>query len=287
MRKQILKSGYLAAAALLSFAGGAFAQCMSGTTCVQYTGASGYSLSGGVVGPQTANVTDNGPTTEMYVISTDYSDSATEFDLYNASFQTLGALDTAISPTTDNYDNTSWGAAIALNTGNVYGTADGSNDPMLVYEAAAYLASTMVTCAETPSCTNDQAAYQQAIWDLMDPGDLTNIFDYTAGTCPNADVCTILNSVYDTVVFDPSALSAYSGVLLITPTGTPTNNGQVDPTCGTAPNTGCDPEFFAFSYTPPVVSTPESSEPLILGADLLGLVGIAFMFRRRLIRVKR
>jgi hypothetical protein len=38
---------------------------------------------------------------------------------------------------------------------------------------------------------------------------------------------------------------------------------------------------------PPVITTPESPAPILLGADLLGLAGLIFFFRRRMLQTQR
>jgi len=304
MKIRVRKCMYLAVAMLLFVAAGAFAQCTTTatTSCVTYTGANGYALNGTAIGPQTA-VIDG---TSMTVISTDYADAAMQNSSpYQAFNQTLGSLDTPHStgPVPYSWGNTMWGAAINANaltspeamaggaTGN-YTWYDGSSDPQQVYELAAYMASTMIGCATT-TCTYSQADYQNAIWFVMDPTDLTNLYESgtTTASCQNNDVCHIVddafNAVYNT---NTVSLDSYSSVQLISE-GYGTLEDPVCPSLAATTSSnplpgGCgQPEFLAFAT--PAVAAPETSESLILATNLIGLAALAFVFRRRLICVKQ
>jgi hypothetical protein len=145
-----------------------------------------------------------------------------------------------------------------------------------VYEDGAYVGSQMISvCGSSTAC---QSEYQTAMWLLFDPANSTLISDY------NSD--PTLQSIFATVAgIAPATLSTLaSSVEVISPNYT----GTVDPACPSgAPAPACgQPEFLAFGPTTPVVTTPESSAPVILGANLLGLAALVFVFRRRLVRVK-
>lgn len=269
MQSRVRKCVYLTVGVLLGVACGAFAQ---DTVTYNGVGSNGF-----------ATLTDE---TQVYtVISTDYYDAApASSTVYTAFNQTLGSLDaaTASGTPTYNWGNTMWGSVIAASANGTYpfGSNCSSNsgctsDPELVYEFAAYLASNMLSCT-TSTCETD---YQNAIWFVMDPPALTSL--------DTGDTATILLDAVSAVASNSSLLSTYAGVSLISPSYV---QGQ-DPACPSQASTtqiqeGCgEPEFLAFASTPSV-STPESSEALIFAANLVGLAGLAFVFRRRMIRVK-
>lgn len=265
MRNQIRKCGSLTVAALLCFAAGAFAQQ---NVTVTYQGDPSDS------GPQTAAV--GGVT--MTVISTDFADNTSaNGGTWTAVEENVGtgqinSLDPAGI-------NTMFGGNISSNIGaysstfnSSCGSANCELDAQQVYQLAAYLGSAMVACST--GCQYSQTDYQDALWSLFD-------MSYTPPIAEQTNVGNILSSLNYSMRIGNSTL--FSNVLVLSP-----DINSVDPPClsGDKTSTNCgDPEFLAFTSTP-TVTTPETSAPLLLGADFLGLACLAFLFRRRLIRVK-
>jgi hypothetical protein len=283
MRNPIRKCGYLAVAALLYFASGAFAQvtCASaGVTCASVTYTGGTS----------ASVETSAGTVSYTVLSTDYLDSlsstSTSTTAYDAFQQGVGPLDPAD-------DGTMFGSAITSDlttngSSSSYASVFYATNAQQIYELAADVGNLMIsTCGATDAAC--QSNYQDAVWYLFDPYSvaLTTIYE------DNSTVTDIINSLpAPGPPFDQTIpTSAYSNALVLSPCyGTGCGGTGVDPACPSGGLSGgvCgQQELLAFTTPTKVVATPESSEPLLLGADLLGLLGIAFMFRRRLIRVNR
>ena len=292
MRNPIRKYWYLTVAALLFLAAGAFAQCPTSfpatVTCTTatYNGAT-YGVNGSVAAPQMATI--GGVSYE--VISDDYVDTAIpglSSTLYSVYQQSVTGLDSSA-------DHTMFGSSLpgsGTGTQAGYGLNYWGGKPGLtgvtaqqIYELGAVLGTQMLSATtDCTALTPCQAEYQEAIWYLFDPADWAGYFDCTSCTPTPSD--TLTRGIIAGLGSDLAGIgdgSSLSNVQVITPSYS--QNG--DPPCSagnTLPanplNSGCgNPEFLA-------IATPESSAPVILGANLLGLAALVFFFRRRLVLVK-
>jgi hypothetical protein len=134
----------------------------------------------------------------------------------------------------------------------------GGSDPtyaplgqLQLYEEAAWLTNAMLTNPGTYS-TSD---YSFAIWELMSPSATA----YTAlGSTEQGKVTALLNLAESSY-----ASGGYGNYEILTPIN------------GTQPSGDGRPQEF-------LVKTPESSSAVLLGADILGVLALAFVFRRRL-----
>jgi len=304
MKNRVRKCMYLAVAALLFVATGAFAQCPPDITCASATYSGGYSAS--VTTPNGAGFITNTYT----VISTDCVDSLTAtgtstipFNAYEQS--NLGSLvtaDTMFGPGID----TALGDSGNPNNGFYNSTGELSvTSGAQAYQLAAVIGNMMMSCATMggPSCYS-QSEYQDAVWFLFAPSTIGGDVEPSQTTLTFANDQTInliVSQAINAETLDsgtgqyvvPSAL--YANAMLVTPcygdSDCPTLNDPPCPSGGLSAG-GCgQQEFIAltppYPVSSPVVAAPETSESLILATNLIGLAALAFVFRRRLIRVKQ
>jgi len=230
------------------------------------------------------------------VISTDFLDTAypgTSSTLYSVYQQSVTGLDSSADNTMFGSSLTSTGSGTQAGYGlNYWGGKPGLTGvtAQQIYELGAVLGTQMLSATtDCTALTPCQAEYQEAIWYLFDPADWAGYFDCTSCTPTPSD--TLTRGIIAGLGSDLASIgngSSLSDVQVITPSYS--QNG--DPPCSagnTLPanplNSGCgNPEYLAFAQ--PSVATPESSAPVILGANLLGLAALVFFFRRRLVLVK-
>jgi len=135
-----------------------------------------------------------------------------------------------------------------------------------LYDELAWLALQLVSAAPGQA----QEDYSFAMWQLACSTATANLGTNCSNpinTLPSADQ-TIVNNDIAAAESQPYTPGEYANVFIYTPT----DNNQ-----GTCPNgQPC-------GKTPPqeFIVTPESSTIVMLGADLLGLLALAFFFRRR------
>jgi len=169
----------------------------------------------------------------------------------------------------NSYVNESWTA----NVTNVAAVGS-SGSPMFgnnssLYNEVAWLGSQLLA---NPKNTTMQTEISFAIWDLtyganntyMDP---TNPLTYLSANGTSSEYAQTL-----LLISEAEGEGTYnsSGWEILTP-----NSG--DPTCSGSPCPSSPPQEF-------LVYTPESSAVILFGADMLGLLGLAIVFRRRLLR---
>jgi hypothetical protein len=136
------------------------------------------------------------------------------------------------------------------------------------YTVAAYLA-TEILQAQQASDLTDQGLLSYALWALFDPGTTTNDpFGGNFITGSTSDPSSQIGMAYQDLQNARSATaglnpSDFSNVTVYTPT----------------PVQGVSQEYI-------VVSMPEPSSPALLALDLVGVMGFAFLFRRRNRRTK-
>jgi hypothetical protein len=139
-----------------------------------------------------------------------------------------------------------------------------------LYDAVANLGSEML--ALPSGDTSDQTALSYAIWELT--------CATTGASCADQP----FNAIYGTSFFSTASADLSAAVTqaesnnpfnaagweILTPTGPGTCSGGAPGGCG-------EPQEF-------LVYAPESSPGILLGADMIGLLGLVFLFRRRLLR---
>jgi len=242
MNSAFKQNWYLLAVAVLFFASAAFGQ----STTLVLTGVNGASAGGVYTDPYYGTITvTNGAsstTTPVTVLCDDYADESN-----------LGPPSWAVAVTTvANVSTTSntlkWSGANGLST-------------QQLYDAIAYLSGKLLAAAPGEA----QEAYSFAIWELtyeygtaniMNPNG-TKPFSTISGTTPGTvlyDATQDLNDVLGKI--GSLSASQFANVTIYTPIP-----GSVDPQ-----------EF---------IKVPEASTLAMLGVDLLGLLALAFFFRRQ------
>jgi len=247
MNKLLRKQWYSAAAAVLVFASVSLAQM---TTSVTLTGTgdnstvTNPSYFGVYVDPYTATV---GGVTGTSVICDDWSDNSYVPESWTAYVNNVSSVSTA--------------------TTTLFG-----NNPTL-YAEVAWLATTLMA---NPTNQTLQAEVSFAIWELTygANGTHTEIPDPTtflAGATNGSNYQAAISGPTGLLAQAAAAVAAgYNGAgweILTPDTNLPITGGsKLDP-----------PQEF-------LVYTPESSAIVLFATDMLGLLGLAFVFRRRLIR---
>jgi hypothetical protein len=189
---------------------------------------------------------------------------------------TVGTGSTAVSTyaicddwSDNSYVNASWNATIGgitsagLTGTPLFGNGLSSTQQQTLYSEVAYLATMLLTNNPNPT---QQAGISFAIWNLTYPygtnkdGTAPSTFLNTYGTAAQIAAYNAANAALANAINTNSLGGSYSFEIL-TPSPLGTNEPQ---------------EF--------LVRAPESSAAVMLGADLFGLLGLVFVFRRRLLR---
>jgi len=252
MRNLIRKYGYLTVAVLLCCAPAALA----GQTASMDLTSGGNNVLGNVyVGPYTATI--NGVTTP--VICDDWANQSYVPETWTANVANLQPLGSGVL----------WnGVTVDSQTLNA----------QQEYDAVAWLITQMLnppsTCPAGGNC-DIVGDISYAIWQLTDPNDSKG----TAFGNLSADGLTadLNNAQYwlNQALQNDSA-GSYSNFLIYTPIS---GNPNYPIMCGSSPCANIPPQEF-------IVLTPESPAPILLGADLLGLAALIFLYRRRMVRAQ-
>jgi len=241
------KFWYLTAVAFLCCAAMAFGQT---NMTLQSTVTSNPSLDGVYTGAYPFTLKVNGTPSNITAVCDDYYDEIYINESWNVNVTQLSSLGTTFNNTVY-FPKTNEPPGASLTAAN----------QAQLYDEVAYLVQEVYN--PPAGYTVSQVSY--AIWNIFDPGAnqtaLTNSGDWgkvqalvTAAQLP-ANYGTVNTSEFEILSWDgnTSTLSCPSG-----------------DTCGT-------PQEF-------IVYTPESSSTILFGADMLGLLGLAIVFRRRLLR---
>lgn len=244
MNSLIRKYCFLTAVAVLACASATFAQ----STTVTFTGEVNTSNFGGVyVDPYTANVGGQ----SVVVLCDDFADEITPNESWTASIGSIGPGGLTGSPLFG------------------YNNLPSGETQTQLYQQVAYLATQLL---QNVGNATEQAGLSYAIWQLTyetgasptasslgSPASIIANAVTTAGGLSNCPVCQVYYNALQGLS-TANLGSAYSFEIL-TPTSWPSGDGR--------------PQEFL------TVSTPEASTIVMLGADLLGVLALAFFFRRR------
>lgn len=252
MSSLLRKYWYLTVAALLLFASASFAQ----TTLTLTTAGDGATVGDVYVDPYTATI---GPSS-VPVVCDDWSNNT--------------------------YIQETWTANVATITSS--GLPSGAS-PMFgnnstLYNEVAWLATQLMTLPNTGNATT-QAEISFAIWELTYGQNGTNE-EMPSPTSYLATYAPGDQSAVNTYLAEAQAAVANgyigSGWSILTP------NTSDSITCSGSPCPTTPPQEFLVetSLLPNggPVQAPESSTVILLGADMFGLLGLVFVYRRRLIQ---
>jgi len=204
---------------------------------------------------------------------TGVGDGATVGNIYVDPYQgTIGTSSTPASVICDDwadnsYPNTTWNVNVEKIAPTLTGSPLFGNNQAL-YNEAAFLSSLLLATATN---TTKQAEISFALWQLTyssypyKSAESTTPFAYLASNSSSA----IYNGAQTYLCEATGGCQGYAGEASYNASGweilTPTPGG-----------TGESQEFLVY--------TPESSATILFGADMLGLLGLAIVFRRRLLR---
>jgi hypothetical protein len=236
----------LTVVAVLFFASASFAQ----TTQLTLTGVGAGTVVGNVyVDPYVGSV-GGGPNT--YVICDDWSDNTYVNETWTANVNTVPSVDSGTNSTVPLF----------------------GNRPTL-YNEAAYLAAALLANTSNPTAESEISfALWQLTYSSYPPPDpepqapfayLTSIGDGSTSTFQEGA------QTWLTAALGESNYNAADWEIL-----TPNLSGS-QPSCSGSPCPSSPPQEF-------LVYTPESSSTILFGADMLGLLGLIVVFRRRLLR---
>lgn len=228
----------------------------TGDNATLYSGGSGVYLS-----PYTATVGGLGSTS---VICDDWANNTYQNEQWVANV-------TAVSPTLSSQTPMFSGISAGASPWN-----SASISQAQLYDALAYLGSQLLS---NPTNYTNQVQVSFAIWELTSYAGLTGSVAPTDGSSPTAFLGTSdqsgLQGAVSTLIQQALGIAASAnpfnaqGWEILTPTGSSCTNGSPCPTWKSQ-------EFLVY--------TPESSTIVMLGADLLGIMALAFFFRRRVVQ---
>jgi len=245
MKSSFRRYGILAAVAVLLFATASFAQ----TTTVTLTGTGdNATVSGVFLDPYTATV---GSTTGMSVICDDWANNSYVNEQWTANVTTVSSLGSSTVPM--------FGASKA---GSPYSFTQSQ-----LYDALAWLGSQLLA---NPKDTTNQTIVSFAIWELTNYATRNSTLPIT----DSSDPTTVLGGSQQT-----SVVALIQQALGIATSSTPFNaqGWEILTPTGASCTSGC-PTWPAQEF---LVYTPESSTIVMVAADLLGLLALAFFLRRR------
>jgi len=262
MNSSFRKYGYLMAVAVLVSASASFAQ----TTQINLTGVGDGNVvwnagSGVYVDPYTATV---GGVANTSVICDDWSDNSYVGESWTANVTKVSSLGTSTTPM--------FSGATQINTPN---TPDTLTQAQL-YDEAAWLGTQLLA---NPSNYANQVAVSFALWELTynatgSAMETPTPYNFLAGSAEaGQQSCSGQTCIATLLAEAQTAVAAgYNGQgwSILTP-------NTSDPiTCNGGACPDSPPQEF-------LVYTPESSSVVLLGADMLGLLALAFVFRKRLL----
>ena len=248
MRNLIRKYGHLSAVALLCFAAGAFAQV---PVALQSSVTSNPSLAGVYVGAYPLTI--NGTSTRA--VCDDFADHIYLNESWQANVYTFSQLNTTTNTLSDF-------TVANLGTTGVFFGGNGSVSQLQLYEEAAWLTVQLLNPANAAYAGN----LSYAIWDIFDSGAFTRLAN--RGVLNDGSQGTA--AWWLSQAQQSYGSGNYSNFAILTPI-----NGTA--WCGSGPCPSVPPQEF-------LVRTPESPAAVLLGADLLALVGFIVVFRRRMVR---
>jgi len=261
IKSSFKKYGYLTIAAAMVCASASFAQQTSMTLTGVGDGAVVSTSSEGVyVDPYTATV---GGVASTSVICDDWSDNSYVGESWTANVTTLSSL---TSGTTSNPPM--FGATSTLSQ-------------YQLYNALAYIGSQLLA---NPTNYTNQVTASFALWELTynaagsgleSPSPTTFLGESNAANLQNpseqAAVTTLINQAIAAV---KGGYVGYGWEILTPISGTVTCSGGGCPNPNNAATLQTPQEFLVY--------TPESSSVLMFGAEMIGLLAMAFVFRKRL-----
>jgi hypothetical protein len=248
MNSLVRKYWYLTAIAVLLFASASFAQTLTLTG----VGTNPTVEAGVYVDPYNGTFTNGSTTVSTLVICDDWFDNSSVGPIWNVNVGTISSGTLSGTP---------------LFTGNGITT-------QTLYQEVAFLATLLL---QNNGNGAEQAGISFALWELT----------ATMGTYPNSNPADSSNPLATLEAALGSGYASSQVYLDYVAANTALNNAVKNGTLVSSsdsfeiltPNPETSGEAQEF-----LVKTPESSATVLLGADLFGLLGLAIVFRRRLLR---
>jgi len=247
---------FLTVVSILFLASAALAQ----TVTMTLTGVNDGANAGGVyVDPYQATIASGPISISTPVICDDWSDETDINETWTANVQNLSSL------------------------GGTIGTTPIFGNNSALYNEAAWLATKLLALPTsgplvTTTTENEQIAISYALWELTCGTTIKNCVNapFSALQSDSAVLGVSTNTLgggYQT------AWAYYNAALTNGTNTTDTAGWQI-----LTPTNGGPPQEFLVDDKNLPITAPESSPGVLLGADMLGLLGLVFLFRRRLSR---
>jgi len=253
MNSLFRKHWFLTAVVVLVFASASFAQTTSVYLSGVGDGATVWNGGSGVyVDPYTATV---GGVQGLSVICDDWANNTYQNESWTANVTTVSSLGSSTVPM--------WAASSTFTQAQLY-------------DALAYLGSQLLA---NPQNATNQVEVSFAIWELTYSAGITNSVPKTDTSNPTtflagssysglqSAITNLIGTALATAGSAGNGFNAQGWEIL-----TPVTNDPI--TCSGGPCPVTPPQEF-------LVYTPEASTIVMLGADLLGILALAFFFRRR------
>jgi len=270
------KYWYLTVVAVLFFASASFAQVTMDLTSagdvIVWNGGNGV-----YVDPYQASLNGGTATT---VICDDWANNTYLNEQWNASSTMASSL-----PSTGSINPPMFSGL----TNVTFGSTSYTLTQAQLYDALAFLGYGLLQYGQTSATT--QVDYSFAMWELdyaagrnsgfpendtSDPSSFLSGSNYSQEQT-NGDVTSLITNALNTALAGGYNDSKWE---ILTPSSCPNNDCQTWPAQEFLVQTGGNGN--GNGGLPP--NAPESSATLVFGADMLGLLGLAFIFRRRLLR---
>jgi len=269
MNSSIRKYGFLTVVSVLVFASASLAQTTT-ITFPKTAPGDGANFGGVYVDPYTATV---GSTSNVEVICDDWSDNTNLGDSWAVNINTVAQVDNGTNPTAPLFGATA---------SDVFAKTSTLSSAAQLYNAVAYLSSLLLNNTNP----TQQTEISFALWQLTYPAAPSPETPGPGATMADAEspsYGTGSNAFSNCVKAGNSMCVGTNNYLTTAESTTGTNFNAagweiLTPECTTAPNpcTTHDQEFMVYA--------PESSTGVLLAADLVGLLGLVFLFRRRSLR---
>jgi hypothetical protein len=250
MKSLFRRYWYLTVVALLMCASASFAQ-----DNLYLSGVNGASLGPAYTDPYMVSINK---AASVQAVCDDWADNSYLYESWTANATNLASAGTSSSVVKWNSNITSTNSATVAN---------GISGTQLLYDEVAYLTTELLAAA--PGTAQEDLSY--ALWQLTCTEGTSSTHGAGCSDLPFSQISgtDLTNATNEMNAAEGATYTAgeYSNFTIFTPTGTTGNcNGAT-----------CPPQEF-------IVETPESSAGILLGADMIGLLGLAFVFRRRLLR---
>jgi len=250
MGSLLRKYWFLTLISLLFFASASLAQ----TATMTLTGVGDGANAGGVyVDTYTASIISGSYSTSTYVVCDDWTDETSLGETWKANVNTIASVDAGTNATTP-----------------IFG-----NSPQL-YNEAAWLSTQLLALPianPTTASENQQIEISYALWELTCSTGIKSCANQPFATLGGSSSSGDLAAAQTYLCEAMGGCQGYQGMANFDASGweilTPTNGGPPQ-------------EFLVKAPVP--ITAPESSSGVLLSADLLGLLGLVFLFRRRLFR---